>query len=174
MNDEQTAPAQVEEATTPTESEAAAPTPEGPARSKPRAGATPQEDRYVNGKEARARPKRRRKVSVLTQNKIESVDYKDVGLLKRFVNEQGKILNARQTGNTAKQQRMVSRAIRRAREMALMPFVALEVAQPERGYRSEGRPPRRTDREPREPREPRSAPAEQAPQAETPRPSQAE
>lgn len=152
MNEEQTTPAKADEAPAPVEMEAAAPSPEGPARAKARAGTAQQDERTVNGKEARARPKRRRKVSVLTQNKVEIVDYKDVGLLKRFVNEQGKILSARQTGNTAKQQRMVARAIRRAREMALMPFVALEVAQPERAFRSEGRPPRRADKEGREQR----------------------
>lgn len=155
MSEEQTTPAQAEEAP-------AAPKPEGPAREfKPRAGTAPNDDRGASpfGKEGRPRPKRRRKVSFLTLNKIEKVDYKDVGLLKRFINEQGKILGARQTGNTAKQQRMISRAIRRAREMALMPFVSLEIAQPERGYRGEGRPPRRFDREPREPREPKVAPA---------------
>jgi small subunit ribosomal protein S18 len=73
--------------------------------------------------EGRARARRRRKVSFLTANKIDTVDYKDVATLRRFVNEYGKILPSRQTGNTAKQQRMVSRAIKRAREMALMPFV---------------------------------------------------
>ncbi|MCL6624615.1 MAG: 30S ribosomal protein S18 [Fimbriimonadales bacterium] len=55
------------------------------------------------------------------------VDYKDVNLLRRFLNEQGRILPARQTGNTAKQQRQVARAILRAREMALLPFVTVDI-----------------------------------------------
>lgn len=75
-----------------------------------------------------ARPKkgRRRKVSYLTINKIDSVDYKEVNILKRFINERGKILPMRSNGNNAKQQRMVAQAIRRAREMALLPFVVTE------------------------------------------------
>ncbi|MBV6502961.1 MAG: 30S ribosomal protein S18 [Fimbriimonadales bacterium] len=77
-------------------------------------------------KEPRPRGKRRRKVSFLTVNKIDVVTHRDVDILRRFINDQGKILSARQTGNTAKQQRMVSLAIRRAREMALLPFTALE------------------------------------------------
>lgn len=55
---------------------------------------------------------------------IEYVDYKDVELLKRFINEQGKILPRRITGVTAKFQRQLTRAIKRARHIALMPFVA--------------------------------------------------
>lgn len=73
-----------------------------------------------------ARGRRRRKVSFLTINKIDSVDYKDVATLRRFLTDRGKILPSRQTGNTAKQQRMISRAIKRAREMALLPFVVSE------------------------------------------------
>lgn len=76
--------------------------------------------------EGKARPRRRRKVSYLTLNKIEHVDYKDVALLQRFMNDRGKILPSRQSGNTAKQQRMVTRAIKRAREMALLPFVVID------------------------------------------------
>lgn len=77
--------------------------------------------------EGRARARRRRKASFLTLNKIETVDYKDVALLKRFINDRGKILPSRQTGCTAKQQRMVSTAIKRAREMALLPFVVADL-----------------------------------------------
>lgn len=73
----------------------------------------------------RSKRRGRRRVSYLTLNKIESVDYKDVGLLKRFINDHGKIIPARHTGNTAKQQRMIARAIKRAREMALLPFVQI-------------------------------------------------
>ena len=92
--------------------------------------------------EPRPRPKRRRKVSYLTANKIDTVDFKDIAILRRFINDRGKILPARQTGNTAKQQRMIARAIRKAREMALLPFVVSE-AGPERprergGYRERG------------------------------------
>lgn len=87
------------------------------------------EDAALEGRpqEARARTRRRRKVSYLTTNRIDTVDYKDVTVLKRFINEHGKILPSRQTGNTAKQQRMIARAIKRAREMALLPFVVRDL-----------------------------------------------
>ncbi|GIV02296.1 MAG: 30S ribosomal protein S18 [Armatimonadetes bacterium] len=85
---------------------------------------------------SRTRQRRRRKMSFLSQNKIRVVDYKDVALLKRFINDEGKILSRRQTGCTAKEQRMVARAIRRAREMALLPFVALDSSGGGRGSRS--------------------------------------
>lgn len=55
-------------------------------------------------------------------SKLESVDYKDVETLRRFINERGKIVSRRVTGLSAKQQRMVKRAIKRARNMALLPF----------------------------------------------------
>lgn len=88
--------------------------------------------------EPKYRSKRRRKVSYLTINKIYSVDHKDVAILRRFINDRGKILSAKFTGNTAKQQRMVSQAIRRAREMALLPFVVSEIT-PDRPMRSRDR-----------------------------------
>jgi small subunit ribosomal protein S18 len=75
-------------------------------------------------REPRVRRRGRTKVSYLTINKVDTVDYKDIAVLKRFLTERGKMLPRRQTGNTAKQQRMISRAIKRAREMALLPFVA--------------------------------------------------
>ena len=55
-------------------------------------------------------------------SKLESVDYKDVDTLRKFINERGKIVSPRVSGLSAKQQRMVTRAIKRARNMALMPF----------------------------------------------------
>lgn len=66
---------------------------------------------------------RRRKVCYFTQNKIEHIDFKDVDLLKRFVSERGKILPRRVTGTCAKYQRKLATAIKRARHMALLPFV---------------------------------------------------
>lgn len=77
--------------------------------------------------DGRGRRRSRRRVSYLTTNKIYEVDYKDVALLKKFVNDRGKILPSRQTGTTAKQQRMVAKAIKRAREMALLPFVVSDL-----------------------------------------------
>lgn len=110
------------------------------------------------GKDARGRGRRRRKVSYLTINKIYTLDYKDVGLLKRFVNDQGKIVPARQSGATAKEQRMISTAIRRAREMALLPFVALDTSANERRPMTERRSYR--SREHREDSGPSERPAE--------------
>ena len=68
--------------------------------------------------------KRRKKVDFNAANKIEVVDYKDTELLKRFISERGKILPRRVTGTSAKNQRKVVNAIKRARVMALLPFVA--------------------------------------------------
>ena len=53
----------------------------------------------------------------------EPIDYKDIDLLKKFITERGKILPRRLTGLTAKQQRDLTNAVKRARIMALLPFV---------------------------------------------------
>ena len=63
--------------------------------------------------------RRRRKVDYIAANHIDYVDYKDVDLLKRFISERGKILPRR-----VKNQRKVANAIKRARIMGLLPFVA--------------------------------------------------
>jgi small subunit ribosomal protein S18 len=65
----------------------------------------------------------RRKVCYFTKNNITSIDYKDTELLKRFISERGKILPRRVTGTSAKYQRMLAIAIKRARQMALLPYV---------------------------------------------------
>ncbi len=57
-----------------------------------------------------------------TEN-LDYVDYKDIDLLKRFINEQGKLLPRRVTGVSAKFQRKLTRAVKRARHLALLPFV---------------------------------------------------
>lgn len=61
--------------------------------------------------------------NILTQNDIRHVDYKDVDLLRQFVNPHGRILGRRRSNLTAKQQRAVEAAIKRARFMALLPFI---------------------------------------------------
>lgn len=99
------------------------------------------------GPEGRGRGRKRRKVSYLTINKIYTVDYKDLNILKRFLNDRGKIVSSRQTGATAKQQRMIARAIRRARELALLPYVVTDFIQDRREYQS-NRPPRGPRQEP--------------------------
>ena len=55
---------------------------------------------------------------------IKHIDYKDADFLLQFINEQGKILPRRITGNSLKYQRKVSQAIKKARHLALMPYVA--------------------------------------------------
>ncbi len=67
--------------------------------------------------------KRRKKVCYFTQNKIDYIDYKDAELLKRFISDRGKILPKRVTGTKAGYQKQLSVAIKRARHMALLPFV---------------------------------------------------
>ena len=65
----------------------------------------------------------RKKVCYFTQNHIEHIDFKDVDLLRKFVTDRGKILPRRITGTSAKYQRKLAIAVKRARHMALLPFV---------------------------------------------------
>lgn len=66
--------------------------------------------------------KKRRKVCYFTSNKIKTIDYKNIGLLQKFISERGKILPRRVTGTSAKYQRMLTIAIKRARHVALLPY----------------------------------------------------
>ena len=68
---------------------------------------------------------RRRKFCRFTVEKIEWVDYKDVELLKDFINENGKIIPARITGTKARFQRQLGTAVKRARFLALLPYTDL-------------------------------------------------
>ena len=65
----------------------------------------------------------KRKFCYFKENGIVDVDYKDVKLLRRFVNDQGKIMPRRITGTSAKMHRKLVRAIKRSRTIALMPYV---------------------------------------------------
>jgi len=65
--------------------------------------------------------KTRRKVCGFCVDKVIMIDYKDVGKIRKFVNEKGKILSRRITGNCAKHQRMITSAVKRARVIALLP-----------------------------------------------------
>lgn len=69
-----------------------------------------------------ANKKIRKKPSVLSTEKVEYVDYKDVNLLTRFVSDRSKIKARRVTGNDVQQQNEIARAIKNAREMALLPY----------------------------------------------------
>jgi small subunit ribosomal protein S18 len=66
---------------------------------------------------------KKKKFCRFRKSRIRYIDYKDPEFLKRFVNEQGKILPRRITGTSLKYQRKVSQAIKRCRHLALMPFV---------------------------------------------------
>ena len=68
--------------------------------------------------------KGRRKVCSFCVDKIDTIDYKDVARLRRFVSERAKILPRRVTGTCARHQRELTVAIKRARQIALMPFVS--------------------------------------------------
>jgi small subunit ribosomal protein S18 len=65
---------------------------------------------------------RRRKFCRFTAENIKQVDYKDIGILKDFINENGKIIPARITGTKARYQRQLGVAIKRARVLALLPY----------------------------------------------------
>lgn len=65
---------------------------------------------------------RRKKMCYFTANKIKEVDYKDVNLLKKFIMENGKIVPSRITGTKARWQRELTRAVKLARFLALLPY----------------------------------------------------
>ena len=66
----------------------------------------------------------RRKPCPYCREKIDQVDYKDVSALRRFISERGKIRSRRITGACRRHQSQVARAVKRARELALVPYVA--------------------------------------------------
>lgn len=67
--------------------------------------------------------KRQKKYCRFKKMGIRYIDYKDAEFLKKFLNEQGKMLPRRITGNSLKYQRKVSQAIKKARQMAILPYV---------------------------------------------------
>ena len=73
--------------------------------------------------EQRVRPRKRRKVCAFCVDKVTSIDYKDTGKLRRYLSERGKILPRRTTGTCAMHQRQLTLAIKRARQIALLPFI---------------------------------------------------
>jgi small subunit ribosomal protein S18 len=75
----------------------------------------------------------KKKTSILTTENISYVDYKDVNLLRRFMSERAKIRARRVTGNSQQQQVAVAKAIRVAREMALLPYSVRQVTQRSKG-----------------------------------------
>ena len=81
----------------------------------------------------------RRKPCLFCKDKIEQVDYKDTTSLRRFVSERGKIRSRRITGACRRHQAQVARAVKRARELALMPYVTDAAGVPEGGRGGRGR-----------------------------------
>jgi small subunit ribosomal protein S18 len=88
--------------------------------------------------------KYKKKTSPLVIEKVEYVDYKDVDLLSRFMSDRAKIRNMRVSGNNRQQQLEVARAIKVAREMALLPYTKRVASA------SRVRPPRDGERRPRD------------------------
>lgn len=66
--------------------------------------------------------KPRRKVCSFCVDKVEAIDYKDISTLRKYISERGKILPRRVTGTCAKHQRELTEAIKRARQIALLPY----------------------------------------------------
>lgn len=79
----------------------------------------------INQDERKPGPRTRRKKNCwFKENKIQFIDYKDERTLRRFITERGKIVPRRISGTSAKYQRMLAVAIKRARHMAILPFVS--------------------------------------------------
>jgi len=114
----------------------------------------PREKRGKNKDNAR---RSKKKISILTQERVEYVDWKDVNLLRRFISDRAKIRARRVTGNSAQQQREISLAIKNAREMALIPYTNRVTTQ--RGGRSGGRRDERRDDAPLRPTTPPPRPS---------------
>ena len=68
--------------------------------------------------------RKKKKVCVFCAEKVENIDYKDVARLRKFTSERAKILPRRITGTCAKHQRELTTAIKRARQIALMPYIS--------------------------------------------------
>lgn len=75
-------------------------------------------------KKKKKKKKLQTKVSRLTIDRVVYIDYKDVNLLRHYVTERGKIIPRRITGTTAKHQRMLTDAVKLARQIALLPYDA--------------------------------------------------
>ena len=74
-------------------------------------------------KQQQFKARKKKKVCQFCQDKVEFIDYKDSAKLKKFISERGKILPRRISGTCAKHQRELQNAIKRARHMALLPYV---------------------------------------------------
>ena len=84
---------------------------------------TPKNEAVVRPARPANQNRRRRKVCVFCADKVSFIDYKDSAKLRKFISERGKILPRRISGTCAVHQRELNTAIKRARNMALLPFV---------------------------------------------------
>ena len=78
----------------------------------------------MDGDERSSGGRRRKKVCAFCADKVEYIDYKDVARLRRYLSERAKIVPRRVTGTCARHQRELTVAIKRARHIALLPYVA--------------------------------------------------
>ena len=100
----------------------------------------------------------KKKISILSQEGIEYVDWKDVNLLRRFMSDRAKIRARRVTGNNAQQQKAIADAIKNAREMALLPYANRITTQRGGGRGSRDRDGARADAPPPRPTTPPPGP----------------
>jgi small subunit ribosomal protein S18 len=96
----------------------------GPREGPPQGDRPPRREGPPGGPGGRKQYFRRRKVCKFCSEKIDVIDYKDVRMVSEFVAERGKILPRRLTGTCSTHQRALSEAIKRARNIALLPFAA--------------------------------------------------
>src|SRR5215472_6948086 len=94
--------------------------------------------RKQGGAPTKERRVTKKKTSILNSENIAWIDYKDVNLLRRFMSERAKIRARRVTGNDQQQQAAVAKAIKLAREMALLPYSVRQVTQRSKGRRDRG------------------------------------
>src|SRR5437899_6490804 len=123
----------------------------GPRRDGPSGGSGGSGGRY-GGPPGLRRP--RRKVCTFCVDKVQRIDYKDVGRIRRYISDRGKIDPRRKSGTCAKHQRKLTAALKRARFMALLPYTAEHVRSlmsPQARAMAGGPPPPKPDRPPYRP-----------------------
>src|SRR5256714_2103024 len=123
----------------------------GPRRDGPSGGSGGAGGRY-GGPPGLRRP--RRKVCTFCVDKVQKIDYKDVGRIRRYISDRGKIDPRRKSGTCAKHQRMLTTALKRARLMAMLPYTADHVRglmSPQARAMAGGPPPPKPERPPYRP-----------------------
>jgi small subunit ribosomal protein S18 len=120
---------------------------------KPKTGKPPMKRKPGGRGRGKGRYVARRKVCPFCVNKVKTIDYKDVALLRRFISDRGRMEPRRKTGVCAKHQRVLSVALKRARYIALLPYTAEHVREsgilpPREHFARDGGPRRFAPREP--------------------------